>query len=194
MINGRVKIVLLGGANTGKSAILCTYYGNPYHFNPTIGVEVSSSMLVNKREKSMVRFYDMGGAKHWWYWIPTNIQHADFIFLFYDVTNQQSLTEAGEILDIIVEKKGSFRIILVGNKTDLEEQRVISIFDANAFIQKWQAKGVMLSHIETNVHNITAFKKIIKNISSKMKRIVSQTSFNDNRKPAANWSQWTFGW
>lgn len=194
MINGRVKIVLLGGANTGKSAVLCSYYGKPYHFNPTIGVEVSSSMLVHKREKSFVRFYDMGGARHWWPWIPTNVENADFIFLFYDVTNKQSLTEAGEILDIIVEKKGSFRIILVGNKTDLEEQRVISIFEVNVFIQKWQAKCVMLSHIETNVYNITAFQKIIQNISMKMRRIMSVTSFNENKKPPAKWTRWTFGW
>ena len=194
MINGRAKIVLLGAANTGKSAVLCSYYEKPYHFNPTIGVEVSSSMLVHKQEKSFVRFYDMGGAKHWWPWIPTNIENADFIFLFYDVSNKQSLIEAGEILNIIIEKRGSFRIILVGNKTDLEEQRVISIFEANAFIQKWQAKGVMLSHIETSVYNVTAFKKIIKNISMKMRRIMSLTSFNENKKPPANWTRWTFGW
>ena len=193
MINGRVKIVLLGSANTGKTAILCAYYGNVYNFNPTIGVEVSSSMLVNKQEKSFVRFYDMGGARHWWPWIPTNIQNADFIFLFYDVTNKNSLIEAGEILDIITEKKGSFRIILVGNKTDLEERRVISIFEANVFINKWQANGVTLLHIETNVYNITAFKKIIKNISMKIKRILRETTFEDNKKTAP-WSQWTFGW
>ena len=194
MINGRVKIVLLGSANTGKTAILCAYYGNVYNFNPTIGVEVSSSMLVNKQEKSFVRFYDMGGARHWWPWIPTNIQNADFIFLFYDVTNKNSLIEAGEILDIITEKKGSFRIILVGNKTDLEEQRVIKIFEINVFIQKWQSKGIMLSHIETNVYNTIAFKTIIKNISMKMRRIMSLTSFNENKKPPANWRSWTFGW
>jgi GTPase SAR1 family protein len=197
MKDGHVKILLLGSAATGKSCILHRYYGKRYEPCPTIGVEVTSNMLVKKNQQVCLRFYDMGGARCWWWWIPTHIRDTDLVFLFYDVTRPDTLSEAGEILQGLHEYRNQFRVILVGNKTDREEERQVSIFDANTFLQEMKSKGWMLNHIETNVDNITAFVRILKKIifGIKSHRTYSKMVFADgaiDNRPI--WSKYLFNW
>ena len=195
MIDGRVKVVFLGGTNTGKTAVLSRYFDRPYRPGATVGIEVGSKMM---KEATMLRFYDMGGASHWWRWIPETVKEADFVFVFYDTTCRATLSEANEILGYVC--PGTFRVILVGNKTDLEDEREVTIFDANRFIQSWQSKGLMLTHIETSVHNITALKTMLRKIVIKLKKLKTyrpfvETSFQHLDSPSTQkWSQYVFNW
>ena len=140
----------------------------------------------------------MGGSKYWWPWIPEYLVDADIVFLFYDVTRPSSLTEAGDILKLM--PKNKFRVILVGNKTDDEDRRIVSIFDANKFIQTQVLNGWSLMHIETNVYNVTAFERILKKIAFSMKKMsipreLSTTSFETLKSSnSLDWSRHIFNW
>ena len=200
MKDGNVKVLLLGSAASGKTSILQKYYGKPYRPYPTIGVEVTSNMLLKKDQHVCIRFYDMGGARHWWWWIYHHVRDTDLVFLFYDVTRPETLDEAGELLAGLEKYRNQMRVILVGNKTDREEARKVSIFDANKFLQQMKSQGWSLYHIETNVYNITAFKRVLKKVMFGMAQLNSRKQFAtvgfgketpDNR-PA--WSKYLFNW
>tara|TARA_B100001248_G_C27396956_1_gene466228 strand:+ start:1613 stop:2227 length:615 start_codon:yes stop_codon:yes gene_type:complete len=203
MINNNIKILLLGGAGTGKTSILRAYYNKAYSPYPTVGVEVSSKLIYRDgvyRQRQPVRFYDMGGARHWWYWIPEYLLDCDVVFVFYDVTRTKTLSDADDILKILLKYKNDFRIIMVGNKTDKVEERELSIFHVNNMIQKWRLKDVLLTHIETNVDNIISFRKILEKIVLGVRKINTpkefiQTEFNLSIiKKDVSWSDYIFNW
>jgi len=196
MKNGNVKMLFLGSANTGKSSIIYRYRGKAYNDGPTVGIEMTSHAVPNDKgyPPTWVRLWDMAGARYWWTWIEHYIEDVDLLFIFYDVTNKKTLEEAGELLDGLVHRKHMFRTILVGNKTDLEEQRVISVFDINKFIGLQRSKGWQLRHIECSLQNITAFKKILDRVINGMKEInipreFVTTGFNlDKSQKESSWS------
>jgi GTPase SAR1 family protein len=173
MKNGNVKILFLGATGTGKSSIIYRYHGKSYKEGPTVGVEVSSNMITNENlnPPTRIRLWDMGGARHWWMWIEHYIVDVDILFIFYDVTDKKTLEIAGELLDGLCKRRMEFRTILVGNKTDLESQRVVSMFDVNQFIGLQRSKGWQLRHIECSLQNITAFRKILDRVINGMKKI-----------------------
>ena len=182
----KCKILFLGSSGSGKSTIIGRYTKRNTLEGSTIGITVSSATvrnLSNNTHPSPVRFYDMGGKRYWWNWIPEYIEGTDVIFLFYDVTRPETLVEAGEIMDIIKDKRDLFRIILVGNKTDLEAQRKVHIWDIHKFIGRYNGEGWSLRHIECNKKNLTSFKTILDRIVHGMTKIeipidLNQTNFN----------------
>ena len=135
MIFGKLKILLLGSAQCGKTSIVDVYNQKQTYESPTVGISVTSGCVLDnsgqRRKPTPVRFYDMGGARHWWCWIPEYIKDTDIVFLFYDITRPETVEEAEEILEILKPYQNSFQVIVVGNKTDLQDSRKVEIFDIN---------------------------------------------------------------
>lgn len=200
MIFGKLKIILLGSAQCGKTSILDVYNQRMTYESPTVGISVTSGVVLDysgqRRKPKPVRFYDMGGARHWWAWIPEYIKDTDIVFLFYDITRPETLTEAEEILEIIKPHQASFRTILVGNKTDLQDCRKIEIFDINKWIGRKRRDGWMLRHIECNRRNITSFKKILDRAINGLEMtlepfdLVKANPFCDKSKRERGWADY----
>ena len=200
MIFGKLKILLLGSAQCGKTTILDVYNQRMTYESPTVGVSVTSGAVLDysgqRRKPTPVRFYDMGGARHWWTWIPEYIKDTDIVFLFYDITRPETLEEADEILEIIKPHQSSFRTILVGNKTDLQDCRKVEIFDINKWIGRKRRDGWMLRHIECNRRNITSFKKILDRAINGLEMhlepfdLVKTNPFCDKSKSERGWTDY----
>lgn len=200
----RLNILFVGGASTGKSTIISKYQNKNILPGKTVGIEVFSSTIINKNKKldmpTILRFFDMGGASFWWRWIPDYAEKADFVFLFYDVSNAHSLDEAYSILEYLKPFRTKFRTILVGNKTDLVEKREIKILDVNIWLGNRISEGWQLRHIECSKYNITSFKTMLDRAIHKMKKIeipldFRQTDFNLNKtKKNATWSEYLSPW
>ena len=100
------------------------------------------------------------------------------------------------ILDIIKAKRNSFRTILVGNKTDLESERKVNIWDVNRFIGRHNSTGWSLRHIECNSKNLTSFKKMMDHIVNGLTKIntpasLRKTDFNLGKSVKTDG---VFGW
>ena len=165
--------------------------------SPTVGISVTSGAVLDnsgqRRKPTPVRFYDMGGARYWWSWIPEYIKDTDIVFLFYDITRPETVEEASEILTILKPYQNNFQIILVGNKTDLQDQRNVQIWDINKWIARKRRAGWMLRHIECNRRNITSFRKILDRAINGLEMSLEELDFTkanpffDKAKDQAGW-------
>ena len=200
----RLNLLFVGGSGTGKSTIISKYQYKNLTPGKTVGIDVFSSTIVNQNKKleppTILRFFDMGGESFWWRWIPDYAEKADFVFLFYDVTNVSSLEDATKILKILKPFKSKFRTILVGNKTDLVIERKIKILDVNKWLGERISEGWQLRHIECSKSNITSLKTMLDMAIYKMKKIeipldFRQTDFNLNKtKKNATWTEYLSPW
>lgn len=84
--------------------------------------------------------------------IPQQYIKSHGFILVYSIADRQSFETINDIYDRLVEELGKKNVplILIGNKSDLNEQRRISFEAGNQLAQKWRAMGSQASFIETS--------------------------------------------
>ena len=87
-----------------------------------------SSYKLNEGSIVNINFLDLSGAEKYKNISGSFYKKADCCLLVYDITNRKSFTECQNYYrETIKEKcKKNIQIILIGNKTDLEDKRVIT--------------------------------------------------------------------
>jgi len=134
-----LKVILIGDPGVGKSSLINTYvHGKFKHsYQVTIGLDVSSKIIElteeGKTEIVKLQINDIGGQDRF-----VTIRHlfypgAHLVMFVYDVTRLQSLKNLksvweSELAQYNPPEEGGENIqkILVGNKADLEDLRVIT--------------------------------------------------------------------
>ena len=87
----------------------------------------------------IVDFHDTQGQERYRALSYNFIKNADGIILMYDITSQTSFDSISEWMDNIRKAKDEeFPIVLVGNKYDLEEDRVISKEEGEELAKKYR--------------------------------------------------------
>jgi small GTP-binding protein len=130
-----VKVVLVGSGGVGKSSLLSRVAENEFNpkYSPTMGSDCNIRTFDFEGKKCMLQIWDLAGQEqfktrnHLFYLIQENKNHFDGvqgIIVVYDITNRQSYKEIDQILNQF-EANVPYKLkkIIVGNKSDLEEQR-----------------------------------------------------------------------
>lgn len=124
-----LKILIVGGSATGNTTMLERLMHN--RFDPktrrTIGTDFSKITLQLFNKDVKIQLWDFAGSKHMEFLWPNYYAGSDSMMVIFDLTRAQTITN----LDNIVESAKnagieSDRILLVGNKSDLTDQIVIS--------------------------------------------------------------------
>ena len=132
------KIIFLGDQYVGKSSILNRFYQDKFEedYQATIGLDFHSKNVDINNTTIRLLLYDTAGQEKFKSLIPMYIRDANIIIVVYDITNKDSFihTEhwANETKDL---KREDAIFVLVGNKTDLEDKRVISRVDGEKFAE-----------------------------------------------------------
>ena len=127
-----IKIVILGGKGVGKSSFLIKILQNKFEklYIPTIGIEKRSKTLIQDGKKYNLYFIVTPGDSAYRSNYSIYFEKANFIYVFYDMSNPSSFNEAKELLikevsnykEII--KKGKTHITFIGNKKDIVNTKV----------------------------------------------------------------------
>jgi small GTP-binding protein len=182
MIESVYKIVILGNEYSGKTSILSKYTKNIFNqkYDQTIGIGYDSKTIKSSENKNVkLQIWDTSGNKRFssltqaYYYVVSG-----FIFVF-DVTDFNSFTNIGTTINDL--KYKNVPMILIGNKIDLEKDRVVTESDVHLFIEN---SDIDIFYIETSAKTgqgiDNAFDLLIEKIISTIPLIpVVDNSFAD---------------
>ena len=177
------KILLVGNSSVGKSSLFLRFVDDVWNdvFVPTIGVDFKIKTLKINEQNVKLQIWDTAGQERFRTIISSYYKGAQGILLVFDLTEKESFESLNNWL-IEIEKNANKNVvkILIGNKCDLEDKRVISYSQAKDF-----ADSNGLNYVETSAktnNNVTeAFSEIGKELmdaSSKDKEFFA----NENKK------------
>ncbi|XVE86812.1 hypothetical protein DITRI_Ditri18aG0064500 [Diplodiscus trichospermus] len=179
------KVVLIGDSAVGKSQILARFARNEFSLDSkaTIGVEFQTRTLVIEHKSVKAQIWDTAGQERYRAVTSAYYRGAVGAMLVYDISKRQTFDHIPRWLE---ELRGhadkNIVIILIGNKTDLEDQRAVPTEDAKEFAQKEGLFFLETSALQaTNVE--TAFLTVLTeifNIVNKKNLVAGENQGNGN--------------
>ena len=177
------KVLLLGNSNVGKSSLFLRFVDDIWNdtFIPTIGVDFKIKTFEIDSKKIKMQIWDTAGQERFKNIIASYYRGAHGILLLYDVTDKDSFKNLSNWL-IEIEKNASKNVlkVLIGNKSDLEDKRVVSYNQGKEFADTYGLKFIETS-AKKNLNVNEAFETLGRElmIASSDKKIVKQ---NNNKK------------
>ena len=174
------KVILLGSIAVGKTAILSRYLSNEFDLNYQCTIKITSKskiININNMVQAKLNIWDTCGDEKYRAITRQYYRETNGIILVYDLTSRESFESVASWADEIRNNAPDDSvIILVGNKNDLNKERVVNYQEG-----KNKADELGMFFIEAsaktgdNIHLL--FEKISEAMmeSSKKKRNLSET-------------------
>jgi len=151
LIDYQFKIIIVGDPSVGKTSLILRYTNNAFRrsYVPTLGVHVSSKIFKIENAIIQLTLWDIGGQEKFQTMRQQFYRGSDAVFLIFDITKTESFNNIPRwFSDVLIQlKERSEELIgfILGNKKDLEEQRIITTDMANKL-----AGQLNLGFIETS--------------------------------------------
>lgn len=156
------KLVFLGEQSVGKTSIITRFMYDTFDttYQATIGIDFLSKTMYLEDRTVRLQLWDTAGQERFRSLIPSYIRDSAVALVVYDITNRESFAQVNKwIEDVRAERGSDVIIVLVGNKTDLNDSRQVSTEEGEK-----KARDLTVMFMETSAkvgHNVKAlFKKI----------------------------------
>jgi len=161
------KIVVLGSGGVGKSAITVQFVQGIFveKYDPTIEDSYRKPLEVDG-EEYMLEILDTAGTEQFTAMRDLYMKNGQGFAVIYSVVSRSSFTEIPELHEQILRVKDCdiVPMVLVGNKCDLKEQRLVSRDEGQALAQQFNSVFLEASAKEKiNVENV--FVELVRKIS-----------------------------
>lgn len=132
------KFIIIGDAAVGKSCLLRRFIDDDFKDTThTIGVEFGSKILTLVDRTIKLQIWDTAGQERFRSVTRSYYRGAAAAILVFDVKNRDSYNSVGAWLsDTRSLASPNISVVLVGNKTDLADQREVSFMEASRFAQE----------------------------------------------------------
>ena len=173
------KLILIGDSCVGKSNILLKYLKNEFDPNSraTVGVEFGTKNIIINNKKIKIQIWDTAGQERYRSITSAYYKGAKGALIVYDITRKCTFDNIDKwISDLKLNGDKNICIVILGNKSDLDDKREVSKGDG---IKKSEMyKTAFLETSALNGDNIgKAFDEIIEQIIQNNKSF-----FEDNNK------------
>eukprot|EP01126_Amoeba_proteus_P032266 TRINITY_DN314_c0_g1_i20.p1 TRINITY_DN314_c0_g1~~TRINITY_DN314_c0_g1_i20.p1 ORF type:complete len:193 (-),score=44.01 TRINITY_DN314_c0_g1_i20:68-646(-) len=181
-----VKVVVLGSGGVGKSALTVQFvYGmfvEKYH-DPTIEDAHRKPISFDGNEM-MLEILDTAGTEH--YATMRDLIMKNFgqgFVVVYSITTQSTFNEVSDLMEQILFTKDvdDTPMVLVGNKCDLSDQRVITTEQGELLAKKFRC-GFLESSARTKINVERIFYELVRRIIPTLFKTERKTDRKGNTK------------
>lgn len=182
------KLVMIGDAGVGKTSLMYNYvYGIvPKNTTITIGVELGSRVIemTPNDQKVKLHIWDTSGQEKFHSITRSYYRGAAGCLVLYDVTSRTSFNHVVNWVNDLRSLASSTHtvILLVGTKTDLVEDRVVTTEEGKALADQ---EGMLFAETNFNECPDSLFHTIGKHIYEKRHLIQSGVRKNSVRPPTS---------
>ena len=166
------KIVIIGDASVGKTSIVLRYVNNTFSDNikPTIGCDhYEKEIELPSKQKVKLSIWDTAGQERFRGLSSSYYKKAKCVVLVYDITKKASFDKLDfwrdEIMNFADE---DILVVIVGNKTDMQEKRVVMMEEAEKYAQKHKYYYLETSALENGDQHIQkVFEYVAANVNNR---------------------------
>ncbi|KAI3968061.1 hypothetical protein MKW92_041903 [Papaver armeniacum] len=178
------KLLLIGDSSVGKSCLLLRFSDDSFvesHIS-TIGVDFKISTLELEGKTVKLQIWDTAGQERFRTITSSYYRGAHGIIIVYDVTEKESFDNVKQWLSEI-DRYANDTVckLLVGNKCDLVEEKVVETETAKAFAEK-----LGISFLETSAKDSINVEQIFLTMAAEIKKRIGnqQPTSTSNKKVA----------
>ena len=124
-----VKVVIVGDSGVGKTNIMSKYLKNEFHEDSkaTVGVEFGSKQFNIQGHQVKAQIWDTAGQERYKAITSAYYKGAKGAFIVYDISRKNTFDSISRwVSDITATADKKITLILIGNKSDLEDQRQVT--------------------------------------------------------------------
>ncbi|XP_074557215.1 ras-related protein RABA2a-like [Curcuma longa] len=172
------KVVLIGDSGVGKTNLLSRFTRNEFNLESksTIGVEFATRTLQVEGRIIKAQIWDTAGQERYRAITSAYYRGALGAVLVYDVTKSTTFENISRWLKELRDHADSnIVIMLVGNKTDMNQQRAVASEDAHSYAEK---EG--LSFMETSALDATNVEQAFQMILAEIHRGISKKNISSD--------------
>ncbi|OHT06525.1 Ras-related protein Rab-6.1 [Tritrichomonas foetus] len=127
--NQAFKVVFIGETSVGKTSIItrALQYEISDEYKPTVGGNYFLKNVNHNGQDIRLNLWDTAGQERFRSMIPIYFRDANAIIIVYDISNRESFTQCDYWIDQMNDVENKILKFFVGNKIDLENERVVSV-------------------------------------------------------------------
>lgn len=130
----KYKVLIIGNSGVGKTALIRALMGESFSMEmlPTIGIDFVKKKFLIDGANVLLEIWDTAGQERFRTITKFQYRGTKGILLVYDITDMNSFNNLSYWLDSIDQEirtdhpTETIPVVIIGNKTDLEEQRQVA--------------------------------------------------------------------
>ncbi|KAM6972181.1 RAB3D, member RAS oncogene family, a [Aplochiton taeniatus] len=177
------KLLIIGNSSVGKTSFLFRYADDSFTsaFVSTVGIDFKVKTIYRNEKRVKLQIWDTAGQERYRTITTAYYRGAMGFILMYDITCQESFYAVQDwATQIKTYSWDNAQVILVGNKLDLEDDRLVPTDDANRLATELGFQFFETS-AKDNINVKQVFDRLVDVICDKMHETV-----NGDASPAAN--------
>ena len=166
------KLVLIGDSGVGKTNILTRYTKNEFSLatQATVGVEFGSKIIKKNDKLIKLQIWDTAGQERYKSITSAYYKGSKGAFVVYDISRKPTFENVDKwIGELKTNASEDVLIMLVGNKSDLEDKREVQIDEVKKKAEQYKIAFCETSALEgKNIEQ--AFDSLIDEIAKKVEK------------------------
>lgn len=175
------KLLLIGDSGVGKSCLLLRFADDTYteSYISTIGVDFKIRTIELDGKTIKLQIWDTAGQERFRTITSSYYRGAHGIIIVYDITDQESFNNVRNWLQEI-DRYATDQVnkLLVGNKSDLTNKRVVSTTTAQEF-----ANSLGITFLETSAKDASNVENAFLRMAGEIKRRLGPTMNAEAQRP-----------